>query len=182
MGAVKTGRYSDSNKFEQLNHSIFVSSDRRFSLSAATLYWCFLLQEFITRGANDADVATVYESAAIYRWQQAATTQGKPYQIYYLNPTVETISTAAIIRPNVDAGTESAATKFLDFLTQPEQQAVFVQYGFRPVNSSVDLTTVPNSPWSKNIPGVEAKPTQQIIPPPNNSILADIQRLWERGN
>jgi ABC-type molybdate transport system substrate-binding protein len=141
-----------------------------------------LLQEFITRGANDADVATVYESAAIYRWQQAATTQGKPYQIYYLNPTVETISTAAIIRPNVDAGTESAATKFLDFLTQPEQLAVFIQYGFRPVNNNIDLTTVPNSPWSKNIPGVQAKPTQKIIPPPDNSILADIQRLWERGN
>lgn len=46
--------------------------------------------------------------------------------------------------------------------------------GFRLVNSSVDLTTVPNSPWSKNIPGVQAKPRQQIIPPPDNSILTDI--------
>lgn len=141
-----------------------------------------LLQEFITRGANDADVATVYESAAIHCWQQAATTQGKPDQIYYPNPTVETISTAAIVRLSVDGDAESIATQLLDFLTQPEQQAVFIQYGFRPVASSVDLTTVPNSPWSKNIPGVQAKPTQQIIPPSDNSILADIQRLWERGN
>jgi len=31
-----------------------------------------LLQEFIARGPNDADVATVYESIALYRWQQSA--------------------------------------------------------------------------------------------------------------
>lgn len=141
-----------------------------------------LLQEFITRGSNDADVATVYESVAVYRWQQAVTSKGKPYQIYYLNPTVETTATAAIVRRDVDAGTASAATKFLEFLSDPQQQAVFVQYGFRPVNSKVDLTSVPNSPWSKNIPGVEVKPIQKIIPPPDAQTLAEIQRLWERGN
>ena len=57
-----------------------------------------LLQEFITRGPNDADVATVYESIALSRWQQSGKNQGKPYQIYYLNPTVETVATAAIVR------------------------------------------------------------------------------------
>jgi ABC-type molybdate transport system substrate-binding protein len=141
-----------------------------------------LLQEFITRGSNDADVATVYESVAVYRWQQAVTSKGKPYQIYYLNPTIETTATAAIVRRDVDAGTASAATKFLEFLSDPQQQAVFVQYGFRPVNSKVDLTSVPNSPWSKNIPGVEVKPIQKFIPPPDAQTLAEIQRLWERGN
>ncbi len=141
-----------------------------------------LLQEFITRGANDADVATVYESVAVYRWQQAITTRGKPYQIYYLEPTVETTSTAAIVRRDVDVPTTKAATKFLDFLTQPEQQAVFVQYGFRPVNSSVDLKSVPNSPWAKNIPGVQVEPVRQFTTPPDTQTLAEINRLWERGN
>ncbi len=32
-----------------------------------------LLQEFIARGPNDADVATVYESIALARWQQSTT-------------------------------------------------------------------------------------------------------------
>lgn len=108
-----------------------------------------LLQEFITKGPNEADAATVYESVAVHRWQQAATTQGKPYQIYYLNPTIETTSTAVIVRRDVSTSAGKAATKFLDFLTQPEQQAVFVQYGFRPVNNQVDLKSVPNSPWGK---------------------------------
>jgi len=141
-----------------------------------------LLQEFITRGPNDADVATVYESIALYRWQQSATTQGKPYQIYYLKPTMATTSTAAIVQRDVDGGKANAAKQFLDFLTQPEQQAIFVQHGFRPVNTAVDLQSVSNSPWRQNIPGSEAKPTTQIIPLPDAPVIEEIQRLWERSN
>ncbi|QLE57013.1 substrate-binding domain-containing protein [Nostoc sp. TCL26-01] len=141
-----------------------------------------LLQEFIARGPNDADVATVYESIALYRWQQSAANQGKPYQIYYLNPSIESTATAAIVRRDVDGGTADAAKKFLDFLTEPAQQAVLVQYGFRPVNNSVDLKTVPKSPWNQNIPGAEVKPNIQTLPPPNSATFTEIQRLWERVN
>jgi ABC-type molybdate transport system substrate-binding protein len=141
-----------------------------------------LLQEFIVRGLNDADVATVYESIALYRWQQSAASKGRPYQIYYLDPSIETTATAAIVRRDVDEGTAKAAKQFLDFLTQPEQQAVFVQYGFRPVNNHVDLKTVPNSPWSQNIPGAEIKPSVTILPPPDIKTITEIQRQWERAN
>lgn len=141
-----------------------------------------LLQEFIARGPNDADVATVYESIALHRWQQAGANQGKPYQIYYLDPTVETVSTAAIVRRNVSAGKAKAARKFLDFLSQPDQQAVFVQFGFRPVNSSVDLKSVPNSPWNQNIPGAEVTLPGQVTPVPDRQTLNEVIRLWERAN
>ncbi|MBU7582677.1 MAG: substrate-binding domain-containing protein [Nostoc sp. TH1S01] len=141
-----------------------------------------LLQEFIVRGPNDADVATVYESIALYRWQQSAASKGKPYQVYYLDPSIETTATAAIVRRDVDEGTVKAAKQFLDFLTQPEQQAVFVKYGFRPVNNGVDLKTVPNSPWNQNIPGAEIKPSVNILPPPDSKTITEIQRQWERAN
>lgn len=141
-----------------------------------------LLQEFISRGPNDADVATVYESIALYRWQQSAANQGKPYQIYYLDPAIETVSTAAIVRRNVNEGEAKAAQQFLEFLTQPPQQEVFVQYGFRPVNNTVDLQTVANSPWSQTIPGAEINPPGNVIPPPDKQVLTEIQRLWERAN
>lgn len=158
-----------------------------FSLVKRSLYQPprstdILLQEFITRAPNDADVATVYESIALYRWRQSAVNQGNPYQIYYLNPTIETTSAAAIVRRDVDAGTAKAARKFLDFLTQSDQQAFFVQYGFRPVNSSIDLKSVPNSPWNQNIPGAQVDPPGQLTPPPNREILTEIIRLWERAN
>lgn len=139
-----------------------------------------LLQEFIVKGANEADVATVYESTALYRWQQSIANQGKPYQIYYLDPSIETTATAAIIRQDVDTNTAKAAKKFVEFLTQPEQQAVFVQYGFRSVNDTVNLTTVTNSPWNQKIPGAEVQPNIKILQPPDAQMILEIQRLWER--
>ncbi|UIE36369.1 substrate-binding domain-containing protein [Leptodesmis sichuanensis A121] len=140
-----------------------------------------LLQEFIARGSNDADVAMTYESDALYRWQQAKANQGKPYQIYYLNPTIETTATAAIVRREVSDGKAQAARKFLDFLVQPAQQQVLVQYGFRPINAAVDLPTVPNSPWSQKIPGATAQPTGTILPPPERQIAREVIRQWERA-
>jgi ABC-type molybdate transport system substrate-binding protein len=140
-----------------------------------------LLQEFITRGPNDADVATVYESIALERWQQSAINQRQPYQIYYLNPTIETVATAAIVRRNNNANTAKAAREFIDFITQPEQQKVFVQFGFRPVQNNLDLTSIPGSPWSQNIPGVEINPAVTIQQSPNNTEIREIQRLWQRA-
>ncbi len=139
-----------------------------------------LLQEFITRGANDGDIATVYESIALYRWSQAQTTQGKPYQIYYPNPTIETVATAAIVKQNIDKNTAKLATKFIDFITQPKQQEIFIQYGFRPIISNLNLESVPNSPWSQNIPGVMPQLTVKVEQPPSSQDIAEIQRLWTK--
>jgi len=141
-----------------------------------------LLQEFITRGSNDADVATVYESIALSRWQQSGKNQGKPYQIYYLDPTIETVATAAIVRQDIDTATANAARKFISFLTETEQQKVFVQYGFRPANNGIDLQSIPNSPWNQNIPGAEVNPSIKILPAPKAEVLREIPRLWQRVN
>ena len=139
-----------------------------------------LLQEFITRGPNEADIAFVYESIALHRWQQSAVTQNKAYQIYYLDPTVETVPTAAIATRNVNKATAKAAQTFIDFLIAPKQQAVFVEFGFRPADASMDLTSIPNSPWSQNIPGAEVvAPTSS--PTPDEVTLAEIVRLWQRA-
>lgn len=140
-----------------------------------------LLQEFITRGANDGDVAVVYESIALHRWSQAKTTQGEPYQIYYPETTVETIATAAILQQDTSKSVAKAANKFITYLTQPEQQTVFVQYGFRPATSKLDLLSVPNSPWSQKIPGSMPKLRVTTQKPPNSQEIAEIQRLWSRG-
>ncbi len=140
-----------------------------------------LLQEFIAQGPNDADVAMVYESIALLRWAQSATTQGNPYHIYYLDPTVETVSTAARVKRNISSYEQEMAATFVDFLLQPEQQAVFVQHGFRPTQSGLDLQSVPNSPWGQGIPGAEIQLSSRILPLPNEDSIAEIKRLWERS-
>ncbi|MDJ0531419.1 MAG: substrate-binding domain-containing protein [Xenococcaceae cyanobacterium MO_207.B15] len=139
-----------------------------------------LLQEFISRGANDGDVATVYESVALYRWSQAKTTQGQPYQIYYPNPTIETVATAAVLGQNINQNTAEAANKFIDFITQAKQQEIFVRYGFRPVIPDLNVSSVPNSPWGQNIPGAMPNPSVTIEQPPNSQKIGEIQRLWMR--
>jgi ABC-type Fe3+ transport system substrate-binding protein len=140
-----------------------------------------LLQEFISRGANEADIATVYESVALQRWQQLNQNQRKPYQIYYLNPTFETTATAAIVKRNVNGGQTQAAKTFLNYLTSPEAQAVLVQNGFRPV-TTLDLKTVPNSPWTQSIPGAQAQPSVTMQPPPDRQTLDEMVRQWQRAN
>lgn len=139
-----------------------------------------LLKEFITRGPNDADIALVYESIALHRWQQSQDSRGNAYQVYYLNPTMETVSTAAIATRNVNKATAEAAQTFLDFLTAPDQQNVFVEFGFRPTDASVDLQSVPNSPWSQSIPGASVT-IPSTSPPPDSSTFAEIVRLWQRA-
>ncbi|MGF1459342.1 MAG: substrate-binding domain-containing protein [Leptolyngbyaceae cyanobacterium] len=141
-----------------------------------------LLQEFITRGPNDADMAIVYESIALFRWQQAQQSQGKPYQIFYLDPTIETVSTAAIATRDVTRRKASLGQDFIDFLLAPEQQSIFVQHGFRPVNPDVAIADVANSPWQQNIPGVETTPTVQAIEPPERTLITEVIRLWQRAN
>ncbi|MEL6456846.1 MAG: substrate-binding domain-containing protein [Cyanobacteria bacterium J06621_15] len=188
-GQLTMSLWSQSKTGGNLNLSTFNNTavESLFGLVKRSVYQPprstdILLEEFIAKGANDADVATVYESIALHRWSQARKTQGKPYQIYYLNPTIETVSTAAIVRRDVNQGTAKAAQKFLDFLTEKQQQEVFVQYGFRPANNSVDLKTVPNSPWNQNIPGAEINVSVQKSSPPDTKIFGEIQRLWERAN
>ncbi|MEM9947019.1 MAG: substrate-binding domain-containing protein [Cyanobacteria bacterium P01_D01_bin.36] len=140
-----------------------------------------LLQEFIARGPSDADVAMVYESIAIHRWDQSQVNQPQPYQVLYPNPTIETTSTAAIARRDVTKGQAKAARTFIDFLTETDQQAVFVQYGFRPVNASVDVSTVPDSPWAEPIPGVEFELNNQVTAAPDRAVTEEVIRQWQRS-
>ena len=139
-----------------------------------------LLQEFITRGANDGDIAMVYESIALYRWSQAKTTQAQPYRLYYPNPTFETVATAAVLDHNTPKQTAKAATKFVDYLTQPKQQEVFIKYGFRPVTDEIDLSSVTDSPWSQSIPGAMPNLSVTIQKSSDPAKIAEIQRLWAR--
>ncbi len=141
-----------------------------------------LLQEFIARGPNDADVAMVYESIALFRWDQAQVSQNRPYRIYYLDPSMETTSTAAIVQRDITQAQAEAGRTFVDFLTSPDSQAIFVQHGFRPMNPQVDLLSVANSPWNAGIPGSEVNLSGNVVSLPSKEVIAEINRLWDRAN
>lgn len=139
-----------------------------------------LLQEFIARGKNDADVATVYESIALYRWLQAQENQKQGYQIYYPNPTMETTIMGAVVKKNVSKSEAKAGRKFMEFLIENEQQIIFAKYGFRPI-INLDLKSLSNTPWNQNIPGVEINPAININSSPNSDVINEIQKIWFRS-
>ncbi|APB35293.1 hypothetical protein GlitD10_2948 [Gloeomargarita lithophora Alchichica-D10] len=139
-----------------------------------------LLEVFIAQGANEGDVAVVYESIALSRWPQARVSQKQGYQINYLSPTMETVSTAGVVRRHVSAALARSAQQFLDFVTAPDQQKILVQQGFRPV-VGLDLTTVAESPWNQGIPGVQVSPSVERLPTPSVAVLQEIQKQWQRS-
>lgn len=138
-----------------------------------------LLEAFISQGANEGDVAVVYESIALSRWAQGQVSQPPGYRIYYLSPTIETVATAVVVRRHVSPVLAHLAQQFLDYLRAPDQQRVLVQQGFRPV-IPLDLTTVSGSPWSQNIPGVAVSPSVERLPTPSSAVLQEIQKQWQR--
>jgi ABC-type molybdate transport system substrate-binding protein len=140
-----------------------------------------LLQEFVAKGANEADIATDYESIALSRWAQSKTSQNQPYQIYDISPTVETVSTAAIVQRNIDQDTAKAAQTFINALTESTYQSVLVQYGFRPINPTVAIESVTGSPWQQNIPGAQVKSATSTVSSPPLQTLREMGRLWERA-
>lgn len=136
-----------------------------------------LLQEFIARGPNDGDVATVYESIALHRWLQAKKKTNRGYQIYYPNPTIETTITGAILKQNVNKREAKSAEKFINYLREKDQQIILAKYGFRPI-IDLDLKNLKDTPWSENISGVEIKPSISVKKSPDNSVINEIGKIW----
>ncbi|ABW27054.1 substrate-binding domain-containing protein [Acaryochloris marina] len=139
-----------------------------------------LMQEFVVRGANDADIITNYESVALNRWEESKVTQGQPYQIYEINPTVENKPTAAIVRRQVDEPTAQKAQDFIDYLSQPAQQKILIEYGFRPVHPDVKLEENATALWKQDT-GIALKPKAQVMDSPTVPVLKEVGRLWERS-
>ncbi len=90
------------------------------------------------------------------------------------------MATAAVIKQNISKNTAKTASKFIQYLTQPEQQQVFVQYGFRPIISDLDLTSVPNSPWSQNITGATLNLDVTVKETPASGRTKEIQDMWNQ--
>ena len=63
----------------------------------------------------------------------------------------------------------------------PQQQEVFVKYGFRPVSLDANIENVANSPWREDIPGVETEPNTTVVESPERSVVEEVVRQWQRS-
>lgn len=151
------------------------------------------MNEMVLKGPGAYDMALVYENLAIGRVdeqtrngriEQAQGRQGQPIRVYY--PPATSISDhpyAILHAPWVSELQQRAAANFRDFLLQRPQQELALDYGFRPADPNVSITTNdPNNPFVKYKDyGVQVQIDQQVATP-DAQVLTELLEIWRRGN
>ncbi len=73
------------------------------------------LQEFISGGPNEGDLAMVYEASALARQEEASRQRPGGYRLLFPDPTFETVLAAAVLRGQA-AGRAEDGERFVAFL------------------------------------------------------------------
>jgi ABC-type Fe3+ transport system substrate-binding protein len=124
-----------------------------------------LLQEFISGGPNEGDLALVYEASALARRNEAGRQQPGGYVLLVPNPTIETVLAAAVLRGQ-SLGRADDGEKFVAFLLSREGQGVLKRLGFRGADGGG------GSPAARGV---------KRLPPPSPGEREELLRLWQQA-
>ncbi len=124
-----------------------------------------LLQEFISGGPNEGDLALVYEASALARQGEAGRLRPGGYVLLFPNPTIETVLAAAVLRGEA-AGRAEDGERFVAFLLSPEGQGVLTRLGFRGADGGG------GSPAARGV---------KRLPPPSPEQREELLRLWQQA-
>ncbi|MDM7952959.1 MAG: substrate-binding domain-containing protein [Cyanobium sp. CZS 25K] len=124
-----------------------------------------LLQEFISGGPNEGDLAMVYEASALTRQQEANRQRPGGYVLLFPDPTIETVLAAAVLRGEA-AGRSEDGERFVAFLLSKEGQAVLTRLGFRGADGGG------GSPQARGV---------KLLPPPSPREREELLRLWQQA-
>ncbi len=124
-----------------------------------------LLQEFISGGPNEGDLALVYEASALARQGEAGRQRPGGYVLLFPDPTIETVLAAAVLRGEADGRAEDGE-RFVAFLLSPEGQGVLTRLGFRGADGGG------GSPAARGV---------KRLPPPSPEQREELLRLWQQA-
>ncbi len=124
-----------------------------------------LLQEFISGGPNEGDLALVYEASALARQGEAGRQRPGGYVLLFPDPTIETVLAAAVLRGEADGRAEDGE-RFVAFLLSPEGQGVLTRLGFRGADGGG------GSPAARGV---------KRLPPPSPEQRKELLRLWQQA-
>ncbi|MBM5822792.1 MAG: ABC transporter substrate-binding protein [Cyanobacteria bacterium K_Offshore_surface_m2_011] len=124
-----------------------------------------LLQEFISGGPNEGDLALVYEASALARQGEAGRLRPGGYLLLFPDPTIETVLAAAVLRGEA-AGRSEDGERFVAFLLSPEGQGVLTRVGFRGADGGG------GSPATRGV---------KRLPPPSPEQREELLRLWQQA-
>ena len=142
-----------------------------------------LMQKMIAYGPSTFDLVSVYEATAIEQADNAVGRYGE-LRIYYPPALLWSDHPFCVLNADwVDPQQTRAAKLFIDFLTsRPAQELALNKYGFRPVDTSIQLTQ-PGSPFEHYAAnGFKADlsnlPEVQI---PSGAVLNTLRDFWARN-
>ncbi|MFY8148916.1 MAG: substrate-binding domain-containing protein [Prochlorococcaceae cyanobacterium] len=125
-----------------------------------------LLQEFISGGPNEGDLAMVYEAPALARQGEASRRWPGGYRLLVPDPTMETVLAAAVLRGE-GQGREEDGSRLVDFLRSEEGRRVLSSHGFR------DAAGLGG--------GSPAADRVRHLPAPSPEVLEDLLRQWQQA-
>jgi ABC-type molybdate transport system substrate-binding protein len=124
-----------------------------------------LLQEFISGGPNEGDLALVYEASALARQAEAGRRRPGGYVLLFPDPTIETVLAAAVLRGQADGRAEDGE-RFVAFLLSAEGQGILTRLGFRGADGGG------GSPAARGV---------KRLPPPSPEQREELLRLWQQA-
>ena len=148
------------------------------------------MQRVIGEGPASYAITLTYENLVLNLQQNASLRGKEPLQIFYPGLNVVSNHPFAILQaPWVTAEQQKAAQQFRDFLLSRSQQVLAMRYGFRPSDSSIQLTdaTVPDNPF-KMLQQSRLSPKHaldQAIEPqaeyPSGDVIEALIIQWEKA-
>lgn len=139
------------------------------------------MDDMVRSGPAKYDFGVVYENLALQNMAAAQQRQGQALRIFYPPATMLSDHPYMLVDGAwVDADQRAAAASFREFLVGRAAQELALQFGFRPVDSSVSIGSGDQAnPFTKYAAnGVQAAIAQQAEPPAADVLNALIQ-LWQ---
>jgi Ca-activated chloride channel homolog len=139
----------------------------------------FFATRMFERGPSYLSAAAMYENLVVYQESErlSGNTQQLPVvAIYPKEGTFWSNHPFIILNANWVTGEQrSAAEIFEDFLLDKPQQLLAIEYGFRPADPSIPLT----SPLDE-AHGVDTRQPQTVLEVPQAEVIRGIEELWRQ--
>ncbi len=139
------------------------------------------MNDIVTKGPSQYDFGVVYENLALQNMDAAQQRQGQSLRIYYPPATLFGDHPFAVLEGEWAKPEErAAAIVFRDFLRSNAIQKLALQYGFRPADPNVAITSDdPSNPFKKYAPnGVQVTIAQQAEAP-SAEVVNSLLDLWK---
>ena len=138
------------------------------------------MNDIATKGPSQYDFGVVYENLALQSMDAAQQRQGQPLRIFYPPATLFSDHPFAIVDGDWATPEErAAAIVFRDFLRSNAIQKLALQYGFRPTDPNVAITSdAAGNPFKKYAPNGVQEAISQQAEVPSAEVVNSLLELW----